>query len=164
LQLVNVLVAPKVARINFKGNLEHLEKVVRQSTTLATVPTLFLFAVLVVFGEATLGFVFGDSYTNGYQVMVSILAGRCFNAVSGPCGYTLMMTGHQKFVMKSIFWVTLTTVTIAVVLSFIWPSLTLIALIYALGAIAQVFSLMFKVKREFGFYTFAHPKYLRWKA
>ena len=48
----------------------------------------------MLFGYVVLG-IFVSDFTAGYVALLVLLAGQLINAVSGPVGYVMTMTGHQ---------------------------------------------------------------------
>ncbi|OHB81569.1 MAG: hypothetical protein A2W31_06245 [Planctomycetes bacterium RBG_16_64_10] len=92
---VNVIAAPMIAELYWRGRLAELQRLVRLAAiaVLATsVPTL---VVLVVFGSPVLR-LFGPRFGAGYPALVVLCFGQLINALAGSVGLLMSMTGHQK--------------------------------------------------------------------
>jgi O-antigen/teichoic acid export membrane protein len=159
LQVVNTVVAPKITKLHYSEDLIKMEKLIRTSASLAFIPTLLIVLLLLIFGDEMLILTFGSSYADGYEILVILLVGRLANALSGPCGYTLMMSGYHQYVTKSVLIVLCGTVLSGLILINFYGVLGL-ASAFAIGGVVQQSSLLLKVKKEMGFYPFLSFKYL----
>lgn len=94
LACANAVAAPMIARLHATGRQQELQQLVRQAARgvfLFTLPVAFL---VVVFGREILG-LFGADFREGYTVLAVLVCGQLVNALAGPVGYLMMMTGHQ---------------------------------------------------------------------
>jgi O-antigen/teichoic acid export membrane protein len=102
LSAVNMIAAPMFAEIYARGDREQLQRIV----ALASVGIfIFVFAgvvVMTVFGRWMLG-IFGAAYVQGYHALLILLVAQGINALCGPVGYLLSMTGRQTIAMKVLF-------------------------------------------------------------
>lgn len=91
----NSIVAPMIAGMYAKNDMQGLQKVM---TSLAK--GIFIFTIpLVVFigimGTTILG-IFGPAYQAAYVPLIILVIGQMINALSGPVGFLMGMTGHQQ--------------------------------------------------------------------
>lgn len=115
LVIVNAFLPPLIAEMHAKGERRELQRVAGSMAALAAIPALGLMLVFMVFGGEVLGLVFGDYYSQGWPVLAVLCLGQIVNVLSGSCGMTLMMTGHQGTMLR----ITLLCGTLAVGGSFL---------------------------------------------
>ena len=96
--LVNLVVPPFIAELYARGERARLERVLRQTASLAGVPALVVLGAYVAFGAPILGLV-GADYRAGAGALALLSFGRLVNVVTGSCGVTMSMTGHQTLLM-----------------------------------------------------------------
>jgi O-antigen/teichoic acid export membrane protein len=65
------------------------------------VPALTVLCSFVIFGRFVLGTVFGDFYRTGALPLAILSIGAMVAVATGSCGMALIMTGHQRTVMKT---------------------------------------------------------------
>lgn len=97
----NAVLAPLISRLHSTGSHEELQKMVALAAKgifLFTVPVALF---VVVFGEGILA-IFGQEFNKGYQVLVILVCGQLVNALAGPVGYLMTMTGHQMKAAKMV--------------------------------------------------------------
>lgn len=95
LACANAIVAPMIARLHATGRQQELQHMVRQVARGVFLFTLPVALLIVVFGREILG-LFGADFREGYKVLVVLVGGQLVNALAGPVGYLMMMTGHQN--------------------------------------------------------------------
>lgn len=95
LQSLNSIVAPKFSELFYSGEHQELLNLSKKTTKLVFFATVPISIVLIVFGEFLLS-VFGEAFKPGYLALLILTIGQLTNAISGPVGYFLNMTGHQK--------------------------------------------------------------------
>ena len=96
--LVNLVVPPFIAELYARGERARLERVLRQTASLAGLPALVVLGAYVAFGGPILGLA-GEEYRAGAVVLALLSFGRLVNVVTGSCGVTMSMTGHQTLLM-----------------------------------------------------------------
>ncbi|MCE3249476.1 MAG: polysaccharide biosynthesis protein [Geminicoccaceae bacterium] len=99
LMVCNAVLAPTVADLYSRRQIDRLEKVVRAAATMAAAPSALLVLLFVLFGDRLLGLLFTDAYRAGYPVLVCLALGQWVNVAFGSCAISLTMTGHQRDVM-----------------------------------------------------------------
>ncbi len=97
--VVNSVVSPMIAGMYARGESSGLERALRISATLATIPALLTWMVLSLLGGPVLGLLFGPFYREGAVVLALLSTGQLTNVLVGACGTTLTMTGHQRVAM-----------------------------------------------------------------
>lgn len=100
LTAVNMVVSPKFAALHHKGEIEKTEAVLAESLKLLGAVSLFVFIVMVVFGGDVLR-VFGSQYVAAGVLLSILVCGQLVNALTGPLGKLLMMTGFEKDIRNS---------------------------------------------------------------
>jgi O-antigen/teichoic acid export membrane protein len=99
LMICNAVLAPTVAELYSRRQIERLEKMVRAAATMAAALSALVVLMLVLFGDRLLGLAFTDAYRAGYPVAVCLALGHWVNVAFGSCAISLTMTGHQRDVM-----------------------------------------------------------------
>lgn len=90
----NAVVAPMIARLHATRQHDELQKIVHLAGQGIALFTLPVAAVIILFGHEILT-IFGSGFSAGYTVLVILLCGQIVNALAGPVGHLMMMTGHQ---------------------------------------------------------------------
>lgn len=91
----NAVVAPLIARLHATGRHDELQRMVALAAKGICLLTLPLALLLLLFGRPILG-LFGSGFEAGYPVLVILICGQLVNALAGPVGYLMTMTGHQN--------------------------------------------------------------------
>jgi O-antigen/teichoic acid export membrane protein len=100
LHISNVVLSPVVARLYARRQISDLERAVRVGATVAALPTVAIVGTLLLYGGPILGLVYGDAYRDGAAVLRILACGQIVNALAGVCGQVLLMTGHQRTMMR----------------------------------------------------------------
>lgn len=95
LNAVNMVVSPQFAALQHKKETEKTEEVLSQSLKLLAVVCTALFIFIILFGEKILR-IFGEEYTVAAGLLSILVCGQLVNALTGPCGKLLMMSGYEK--------------------------------------------------------------------
>lgn len=97
----NAVVAPMIARLYSTGRHEDLQKMVRLAAKGILLFTAPVALILLIFGKEILS-LFGSEFSGGYHVLVILVCGQTVNALAGPVGYLMIMTGHQVTAAKIV--------------------------------------------------------------
>lgn len=100
LTAVNMVVSPRFAALYHKGEIEETENVLAKSLKLLAVVSLCIFFVMFLFGETVLA-IFGDQYVAAGGLLSILVCGQLVNALTGPSGKLLMMSGFERDVRNS---------------------------------------------------------------
>ena len=92
---VNIVVAPKIAEIYEKRKKNELQLLIKKSTRLIFVISMFLLSFIFLFSEYILH-LFGPNYIVASTPLVILLSAQLYNSVSGPSAIYLNMTGKQR--------------------------------------------------------------------
>jgi O-antigen/teichoic acid export membrane protein len=115
MQLVNLTVVATIAELRAQGRLAELQRILRTTATLATLPALFVLVPLLFAPGEIASLVFGAYYRDSGTALRLLALGQLVFTCVGSAELTLMMTGHQKSalainVVTSILIATLGTV------------------------------------------------------
>lgn len=95
LQAVNAWVPPLISGMHARGDRRGLERLMRLSARGVFAFTVPLFLAVLLFGDRVLA-LFGPEFTAGYRALVILAGGQLVNALVGPVGYLMTMTGRQN--------------------------------------------------------------------
>ena len=99
---INATIAPQISKLFFERNFDDLAQVIRKATVLNVVLSIPLIIFLILFSNLILSF-FGENYVLAQNALYIILIGQIFNALCGPVGLYLNMTGRQNLFQKVLF-------------------------------------------------------------
>ena len=89
------IVSPRIARAWTQSDVPGIQRIVSQSIAISSVPTIGFAAFLVVFREEVLGLI-GDEYRAAGTYLLLLLIGNVVNALTGPSGYVVSLTGNEQ--------------------------------------------------------------------
>ena len=87
--------APRFAALHAANDAEGVARLALRSTLLTTVSSVPLLLIFLVFPEKILA-LFGPQFEAGAQVLIVLSIGQFVNAMTGPVGYLLNMSGFQR--------------------------------------------------------------------
>jgi O-antigen/teichoic acid export membrane protein len=119
-QAAQFVVPQEISRLHAEGRREELEALVRTSASATLMFAAIVAAGLVVLGRPFIAVVLGEEYVAGWGILVVLLAGRVWDAASGPAGSLLLMTGHHVRVTVTTLVGTAITVALAIALAPSW--------------------------------------------
>lgn len=100
LTAVNMVVSPRFAEHYHKGEIQKTEDVLAKSLMLLSVVSVAVFLLMLIADDYILS-TFGDQYVGAGVLLTILVSGQLVNALTGPCGKLLMMSGHEKTVRNS---------------------------------------------------------------
>lgn len=164
LMSINSIASPKFAEMFGKNDMEGLKKVVHQSTKMIFWTSVPLVVIFFIFPEFLLG-LFGEEFKIGVTAFIFLSCGRLISSFSGSVGNILQMTGNQNIFAKILFVGAILNVTLNL---FLIPDTSPLAVFNIVGINGAAFasmssliiwnvSMVFVVKKKFGFYTFYMP-------
>ncbi len=115
LTAVNMVVSPKFAALYHQGEMKKTEEVLTKSLKLLAAVSSCIFLVMVLFGSDVLS-IFGSKYMEAAGLLSILVCGQLVNALTGPSGKLLMMSGFEKDVRNSSIIVTIIGLALALVL------------------------------------------------
>jgi O-antigen/teichoic acid export membrane protein len=98
---VNSVVSPKFSILYAHRQYDKLAQLAGQASALTITLTLPLLIPLVCFPKFFLS-LFGTEYGGGAVVLVILVVGQFFNALTGSVGCLLLMTGHEKLMRLNL--------------------------------------------------------------
>ena len=99
LQSVNQIFSPAIADLHARGDFALLSRVFQTLTKWCLGLTLPLGAVMIIFAPVLMH-VFGRDFAAGWQVLVIGTVGQVVNCGVGSVGYLLLMSGHQRDLVR----------------------------------------------------------------
>jgi O-antigen/teichoic acid export membrane protein len=96
LQAINTTVAPQFAKLYALGDKVQLQKVVTDSASASMALALPQVAVILLFGEPLLNYIFGTEFAVAYTPLTILALGQIVNSAMGPVGFLLNMTGYER--------------------------------------------------------------------
>ena len=89
------IVAPKFAALYARGDLENLGSLARNVARLGILVASIVILPLLLVPSWVLG-IFGPEFAAGRTVLIILALGQFVNVATGPVGFLLLMTGHEK--------------------------------------------------------------------
>ncbi len=100
--VVSSVVAPRFAALYAQGEHSALASLGRTATLIATVVSIPLVVLFVVWPRQVLG-LFGHEFVGGVLPFIILVVGHLVNTVTGLVGNLLLMSGHEKVVRNCFF-------------------------------------------------------------
>lgn len=94
LMATNAIVAPMVSELHTTDERARLQRLLTLAAIGTSATTVVVAIAFWLAGEWALG-LFGAAFTAGYPALMILLAGQVVNALCGPVGLMMSMTGHQ---------------------------------------------------------------------
>lgn len=101
LEIMLPIVAPLFSQFSETREYELTSTLFRTVTRWLSYSALVIFTCIVIF-RLELLHVFGKAFTSGGTMLVILAAGQLANAVTGPTGVLLTMTGRQKWELANV--------------------------------------------------------------
>jgi len=99
LNSVNQIFAPTISDLHTRGDYPVLLRLFQTLTKWVIAVTLPLAAVIVVFARPVMG-IFGRDFEVGWPILIIGTVGELVNCGVGSVGFLLLMSGHQRRLMK----------------------------------------------------------------
>jgi len=112
---VNTIAAPKIAGLHSLKDISAINKVARISVIITLTMSLPVAAIYWIWPDLPLMF-YGSAYLPAVAPLMLLATGHFVNAATGPVGYLLMMTGHEKLMRNNIAGCALLNMTLNLVL------------------------------------------------
>jgi len=95
LAAANSISAPLISELHTQGDRRSLQRMVTL-TSWGTTLWSVVFAAALALGAPLLLSLYGDEFRAGAPVLLVLAAGQIVNGATGPVGYLLNMTGHER--------------------------------------------------------------------
>ena len=112
---VNILIAPKFAKLSNDANLNELSSLFVHASRLIILSTLPLIISMLFLPSLLLNF-FGQEYANSTLALRILAFSQLINVGCGSVGYLLLMSGFEKKVQKASLLTTIISVFLIVLL------------------------------------------------
>lgn len=89
------IVAPLISSLFHSGRSDELREILRMSGRWVSLAAFFVAVILFVGREPVLR-IFGPEYVSAGVILMILIIGQLMNAIAGPVGYLLTMTGNQQ--------------------------------------------------------------------
>lgn len=101
-QAIDSILAPKLSAAYHNKDMGLFKKLVKYSTLVNLIVSLVVVCAIVMFKDFILG-IFGAEFYQASTALIILCIGQLFNAICGPVGSILQMTGHQKVFQNILF-------------------------------------------------------------
>lgn len=150
---VNLVVAPRFAKLYRDNDMAQLERLAIKSVKLISLFALPVIGVMLVFPSFLMS-LFGSEFKEGAILLQILAVGQFINAMTGSVGFLLMMSGHERDMRN----VTLISGSLALLLTwFLTAQFNIIgaAIGTAIAVATQNLLAVYFVKKRLGFNTLA---------
>lgn len=101
LTAANVAFAPVISELHARGNYSELRHTARSVAIAVAAFAIPVCVGLAALADPLLG-LFGEPFRSGATALRILVVGHLVNVLSGPVGFLLTMTGHERFAAKVI--------------------------------------------------------------
>ena len=150
LMVVNMVVAPRYARLWQENKINEIQRLAKWSTRGMVMLAAPIVAAMIFLPEFIMG-LFGDEFIVAGNLLVIMAIGQFINVATGSVGYLLNMSGHERDFRR----VTLFSGPLTVILSFILIDQYGVlgaAIATAVGLSLQNILAFFMVRKRLGFW------------
>lgn len=96
---ISTAIAPMLARLHAKGDLDGLQSIMINAHRAGLAITILLSALFFLYGEAIISFFFGNAYLPALEPLMVLLLGRIIYAINVHSGVALSMFGFAWIAM-----------------------------------------------------------------
>lgn len=97
----SLIFAPRFALLYQNRKHAELQALVYNNNMSVLIISIPLFSLLIVFSGSLLSF-FSPEYSGFRSVLIVLCFGQLINALTGSVGYLLMMSGNEKYLLRSV--------------------------------------------------------------
>jgi O-antigen/teichoic acid export membrane protein len=148
--VVNMVVAPRYARLWQENKVNEIQRLAKWSTRGMIALASPLVAVMIFMPEVIMG-LFGDEFVVAGDLLAIMAVGQFINVSTGSVGYLLTMSGHEKDFRKVTFFAGPLTVFLSYVLIIEYGVLGA-AIATAIGLSLQNLLALLMVRKRLGFW------------
>jgi len=144
---LNTAISPYLSSL-FEGKQKvTLQRVVTKTSLIVSFFSFPVAIVFILFGKPILNMFFGENYIISYIPLVILCIGQLINAVAGPTGELLNMTGNQKYFSKNQFQMMIIGAVISVPLIYYYDVIGA-AIVFSFVIILQNMLMVIFIKRK----------------
>ena len=100
LVIINSVIPPMIARFMAEGKKDSVERVLRATASVTSIPSLLVVVFLSLFANHILEICYGGFYAKGAGVLIVLSLAQAVNTISGSPGVLLMMSDRQSIFMR----------------------------------------------------------------
>jgi O-antigen/teichoic acid export membrane protein len=93
---MSTALGPQLAQLNATGARLRMENLIRGASSVVGVVTLGATILLIALAHPLITTIFGPEYARAAPVLMLLALAQAAFVLTGPCGLTLMMTGHHR--------------------------------------------------------------------
>lgn len=112
LAAANSISAPLISELHTEDDLRSLQRMVTL-TSWGTTLWSVVFAGALALAAPTLLSIYGEEFRAGASVLVVLALGQIINGATGPVGYLLNMTGHERINARILAWVVIANLVLS---------------------------------------------------
>lgn len=116
LLVVNATLTPVICDLDLRQKRHLLQRMLRSSATAAVLAAALSYGALLLIGYPMLALIWGDYFASGYPLMAILGAGSLLHVLGGSCGWVLLLTGHERLMMRITVLVSAATVLLMLAL------------------------------------------------
>jgi O-antigen/teichoic acid export membrane protein len=150
LMVVNVVIAPQMARAWHDGDILRLKKMALLSSRYMALTITPVLILLLTYTDEFLS-IFGDYYKEADVYFAIICIGQVINVVTGCVGYLLSMTGHDKEYRKATIYTGIISIALSLILVN-WLGLLGASISISISVVLHNMVSMVLVRRHLGFW------------
>jgi len=150
LMVVNMVVAPRYARLWKENKMQDIQSLAKWSTRGMIALALPLVMIMIFMPESIMG-LFGDEFVVAANLLVIMAIGQFINVATGSVGYLLTMSGHEKDFRRVTFFAGPLTVILSYLLILDYGVLGA-AFATAIGLSLQNLLALVMVRKRLGFW------------
>lgn len=99
LNLLNAILPPHISQLHAANRLDELEKLLRVSAGIASIPAILMALGAFFLGSDVLGFLYGNQFRQAGPILAVLCVGQLFHVMLGSSGLVLMLTGRGRALM-----------------------------------------------------------------
>ena len=150
LMVVNMVVAPRYARLWHEGKNAEMQRLAKWSTRGMLAMVVPVVGIMLLYPEFIMS-LFGEGYQQG-AILLSVMAiGQFINVATGSVGYLLNMSGHERDFRRVTFFAGPLTIVLSFVLIQQYGVLGA-AIATAVGLSVQNLGALYMVRKRLGFW------------
>ncbi|KZZ06695.1 hypothetical protein A3746_16575 [Oleibacter sp. HI0075] len=150
LMVVNMVVAPRYARLWKEGNIDRIRYLAKWSARGMVAMVVPVIAVMVIIPEKVMS-LFGEGFAEAGILLAIMAAGQFINVATGSVGFLLNMSGHERDFNRVTMFSGPMTIILAVVLTNYYGAVGT-ALATATGVALQNIGAAIMVRNRLGFF------------
>ena len=113
---LNTSTAPTFSRLHAQGDLQELSRLMAKTTRVAFLASLPVALPLMFTSDWVLRILYGPEFAIGATALAILCLGYLLCVITGPVGFLLMMTGHDRDAVKGTLAALIVTILLALIL------------------------------------------------